>query len=126
MKNVFCTECGTKHPIASSMPRFCSSCGNSMSGGQPAQSANREVASASETVEYEEGEVPKLKKIKVQIDVGERETIQSIASTGMSLDEVDYNHGKAKGYRKKSKKAIIEDTMKACAPVVKSKSIDES
>lgn len=118
MSNVFCTECGAKHKIMGSPPKFCSSCGNEMNQSFSPQRSN------SSFISNEEDYVPKLPKAKVKIDIGRRDTIGSLNNMPISIDEVAYSN-EAQNYSKKSKEQLISEMMRDCGPVTQSKSVDE-
>lgn len=117
MSNVFCTECGTKHKVVTGPPKFCSSCGANMNQGFQAPPKRDSIY---ESEDY----VPRMSKAKVKIEIDSKATIGSLNSMPIPLEEVIYS-GQAQGHVKKTKQELISEIMRDCAPVTRSKSVDE-
>jgi hypothetical protein len=123
MANIFCTDCGAKHPYAGIKPKFCASCGASF------QSEIMKVRPSSMNARHEEEgdeeyihEVPVLKRLSVKIENEERVTLGGLAP--LNPVELEYSE-EASNYTKKTKQEILARSVQDCLPVNKSKSIDE-
>lgn len=125
MANIFCTECGAKHPYAGIKPKFCSSCGESFqstSVGVRSTLANTKRLNEEDDEELNVDEVPVLKKLSLSIDRQEKITLGSLAP--LNPVELEYS-GEVSNYEKKTKEEILARSVQDCLPVTKSKSINE-
>ncbi len=61
--NIYCQKCGSKHQLGA---KFCSSCGNSLTGGQPA--AQKRTTSVSNSAADDEDDPPENLVIPSKLD----------------------------------------------------------
>jgi hypothetical protein len=124
MANIFCTECGAKHPYAGIKPKFCASCGTNFQSESVKVRPTLMKAGRREENEEEEDvdEVPVLNKLSVKVESEARVTLGSLAP--LNPVELEYS-GEVSNYEKRTREEILARSVQDCLPVNKSKSIDE-
>jgi hypothetical protein len=85
---------------------------------------NFESAPKRDLVHEPDDYVPYVRAPKVKIEMDSKATIGSLNSMPITLEDVAYD-GQAHNYIKKTKQQLIAETMRDCAPVTRSKSVDE-
>lgn len=118
MNSVYCTSCGAKIEYSYPKPKFCSSCGTSMSP-EVSQMPSKSSAAQSQTLQEDETNVervPNINQLSYDVDYGMpniikgKEIIENPSAPAPRISRAPSNKSNAT----QSEKDVIMESMQAC------------